>query len=103
MSGSIRFDAVGKVDWPKVVNWRFRCAHHLRCHSNIRVFVVGRSRRGFGVQPAVPAAQPFKVGTLQLVALHDAQIVLHNDGKIFGAEVGPAAIQRAAEGGGVAG
>lgn len=39
-----------------------------------------------------PAAQPFRVGSLQLVALRDADNVLDNDGQVFGVGVGPAAV-----------
>jgi glyoxylase-like metal-dependent hydrolase (beta-lactamase superfamily II) len=39
---------------------------------------------GFGPQPVSAAAQPFKLGSLQLIALRDAQFVVPNDGKTFG-------------------
>lgn len=39
-----------------------------------------------------PEARPFKLGSFNLVALHDAQFVLPNDGKVFGLGVGPAAV-----------
>ena len=39
-----------------------------------------------------PGARAFKVGKLELVALHDNQFTPPNDGKVFGAEVGPAAV-----------
>jgi glyoxylase-like metal-dependent hydrolase (beta-lactamase superfamily II) len=42
---------------------------------------------------AVPAgAQGFKIGALQATALHDAQFVVPNDGKLFGVDSGPAAV-----------
>jgi glyoxylase-like metal-dependent hydrolase (beta-lactamase superfamily II) len=47
---------------------------------------------GFGPQPVAPASQAFKVGKLQLVALRDTQIVLHNDAKVFGVDAGAAAV-----------
>ncbi len=40
----------------------------------------------FGPMAVPAAAQPFKVGTLQLTALSDAQFVMHNDGKTFGSD-----------------
>ena len=51
-----------------------------------------RAEEGFGPIPVAPTSQSFKVGKLQLTALRDAQIVLHNDAKIFGADVGPGAV-----------
>jgi glyoxylase-like metal-dependent hydrolase (beta-lactamase superfamily II) len=39
-----------------------------------------------------PAAQAFKLGDLRLVALRDALNVVANDGKVFGTDVGPAAV-----------
>ncbi len=41
---------------------------------------------GFGPIPVPAAAQPFKLGSLQLIALRDAQYVVHNDGKTFGSD-----------------
>ena len=38
----------------------------------------------FGPMAVPAAAQPFKLGPLQLIALRDAQFVMHNDGKTFG-------------------
>ncbi len=46
----------------------------------------------FGPVPGSPEFRPFKLGKLQLIALRDAQIVLHNDGKTFGVDAGPAAV-----------
>jgi glyoxylase-like metal-dependent hydrolase (beta-lactamase superfamily II) len=51
-----------------------------------------RAEDGFGPQPVTPASQAFKLGKLQLVAIRDAQIVIHNDAKVFGVDVGPAAV-----------
>jgi glyoxylase-like metal-dependent hydrolase (beta-lactamase superfamily II) len=39
---------------------------------------------GFGPVPIPAAAQPFTLGSLQLIALRDAQFVVPNDGKTFG-------------------
>jgi glyoxylase-like metal-dependent hydrolase (beta-lactamase superfamily II) len=39
-----------------------------------------------------PEARAFKVGALDLVALHDAQFVMPNDGKTFGIDAGPGAV-----------
>jgi glyoxylase-like metal-dependent hydrolase (beta-lactamase superfamily II) len=38
----------------------------------------------FGPKAVPAAAQPFKLGALQLIALHDAEFVMPNDGKTFG-------------------
>jgi glyoxylase-like metal-dependent hydrolase (beta-lactamase superfamily II) len=46
----------------------------------------------FAADAPQPEAKAFKVGTLNLVALHDAQFTPANDGKVFGADVGPAAV-----------
>lgn len=40
----------------------------------------------FGPMAVPAAAQPFKLGSLQLIALRDAQFVVHNDGKTFGSD-----------------
>ncbi len=40
----------------------------------------------FGPVPAPAAAQSFQLGRLQLIALRDAQFVMHNDGKTFGSD-----------------
>lgn len=42
--------------------------------------------------PVTPAATKFRLGKLELVALRDAQFTAKNDGKIFGSDVGPAAV-----------
>lgn len=47
-----------------------------------------------GPVPVDPAAVPFRVGALELVALRDAEFVAPNDGKIFGADAGPGAVAR---------
>ena len=44
--------------------------------------------------PAQPAAQAFKVGSLDLTALKDADFVIPNDAKTFGVDVGPAAVEK---------
>jgi glyoxylase-like metal-dependent hydrolase (beta-lactamase superfamily II) len=41
---------------------------------------------GFTLTPVAPAAQTFHLGQLELTALHDAQIVVPNDGKSFGTD-----------------
>jgi glyoxylase-like metal-dependent hydrolase (beta-lactamase superfamily II) len=43
----------------------------------------------FGASGGPAAAQVFTLGSLRLVALHDAQLVVHNDGTVFGVDVGP--------------
>ena len=54
--------------------------------------LTARAADHFGPRQASPAAQSFRLGKLQLTALHDAQVVFPNDGKIFGANVGPDAV-----------
>ena len=49
----------------------------------------------FGAQAVAPSAHPFQLGRLQLIALHDAQFVVPNDGTLFGTDVGTAAIAAA--------
>lgn len=56
------------------------------------VTMAARAEDGFGPVPVTPASQSFKLGKLQLTALRDAQFVLHNDAKIFGGDVGTAAV-----------
>ncbi len=46
----------------------------------------------FGPKPAPPAIQTFSIGKLRLVALRDASYVVPNDAKVFGGDVGPAAV-----------
>jgi glyoxylase-like metal-dependent hydrolase (beta-lactamase superfamily II) len=41
---------------------------------------------GFTLIPVAPAVQTFHLGQMELTALHDAQIVVPNDGKSFGAD-----------------
>jgi glyoxylase-like metal-dependent hydrolase (beta-lactamase superfamily II) len=48
--------------------------------------IVYASDDGFTLTPAAPAAQTFHLGQLELTALHDAQIVVPNDGKSFGTD-----------------
>lgn len=47
---------------------------------------------GFTLTPVPPAAQSFQVGKLELIALHDAQIVIPNDGKSFGLDANTSAV-----------
>lgn len=60
----------------------------------VGVGLVGAARAGDGFGPASvpPAAKSFHLGALQLTALHDAQFVVPNDAKIFGADVGAPAV-----------
>jgi glyoxylase-like metal-dependent hydrolase (beta-lactamase superfamily II) len=46
----------------------------------------------FGPMTVPAAAESFKVGSVQVTALHDAQYVVKNDGKAFGVDAGPAAV-----------
>lgn len=45
-----------------------------------------------GPEPAEPAATHFHVGKLDVASLSDSNYVIPNDGKIFGADVGPDAV-----------
>ncbi len=44
--------------------------------------------------PNPPAAQAFKIGALQAWSLHDADFGIPNDGKTFGADVGPVEVAK---------
>jgi glyoxylase-like metal-dependent hydrolase (beta-lactamase superfamily II) len=44
---------------------------------------------GFTLTPVAAGAQSFQVGELEVSALHDAQIVVPNDGKSFGVDAKP--------------
>jgi glyoxylase-like metal-dependent hydrolase (beta-lactamase superfamily II) len=46
----------------------------------------------FGPVAVAAAAQSFELGALQLVALRDAEFVVHNDGKTFGSEADVATV-----------
>ena len=58
------------------------------------LLVLGLATASPAIAAEQPGAKSFKLGTFQLVALHDAQFVLPNDGKVFGLGVGPAAVTR---------
>ena len=45
--------------------------------------------------PRPPAAQAFKIGALQAWSLRDADFGIPNDGKTFGADVGPEEVTKA--------
>ncbi len=51
-----------------------------------------RAQSGFGLNAVPPAAQSFRVGALELTALHDAEFVLPNNGKVFGLAEGTDAV-----------
>src|SRR5450631_1988845 len=53
----------------------------------------------FGPMAVPAAAQPFKLGPLQLIALRDAQFVMHNDGKTFGSDADVATVGNLLKGG----
>ncbi len=46
----------------------------------------------FGPASVTGAAQSFRLGSVQITALHDAQYVVHNDASVFGVDAGPAAV-----------
>ena len=48
-----------------------------------------RADDGFTLTPVAPAARTFQLGQLQVTVLHDAQIVVPNDGKSFGVDAKP--------------
>ncbi len=51
-----------------------------------------RAEDAFGPASVRPAAIPFRIGSLKLIALHDAQFVVPNDAKTFAVDAGvPAA------------
>ena len=52
----------------------------------------GAARADARFVAAEPGAQPFHLGSLRLTALHDAQIIVANDGKTFGLGVGTRAV-----------
>jgi glyoxylase-like metal-dependent hydrolase (beta-lactamase superfamily II) len=46
----------------------------------------------FGPMAATAGARSYKLGSVEFIALHDARYVVHNDGKTFGVDAGPAAV-----------
>jgi len=54
------------------------------CTAAVALTSAAFAADGFGPMPVPAAAQPFKLGALQLIALRDAQFVMPNDGKTFG-------------------
>ena len=46
----------------------------------------------FGPSAVTGAAESFRVGSLKLNALHDAQYVVHNDASVFGVDAGASAV-----------
>lgn len=48
-----------------------------------------------GPVAAAPAAQRFRIGSLRVIALKDADYVAANDGQTFGVDAGPAAVAQA--------
>jgi glyoxylase-like metal-dependent hydrolase (beta-lactamase superfamily II) len=62
-------------------------SHHwaaIFCTLTIAAGSVAHADDGFGPTAVPAAAQPFKLGSLDLIALRDAQFVVHNDGTTFG-------------------
>lgn len=60
------------------------------------------AENGFGAFPGPAEARPFMLGKLSLVALHDAQYVVPNDNKVFGADQTPEAVAAVLKASGVA-
>jgi glyoxylase-like metal-dependent hydrolase (beta-lactamase superfamily II) len=54
--------------------------------------LIGGARAAITFTPVAPAARSFHVGNLTLTALHDAQIIVPNDGKTFGLGVSPSVV-----------
>jgi glyoxylase-like metal-dependent hydrolase (beta-lactamase superfamily II) len=51
-----------------------------------------RADDAFGPLSVRPAGKSFSIGSLKLTVLHDAQLVVPNDGKTFGAGVSPTSV-----------
>ncbi|MBS0393186.1 MAG: MBL fold metallo-hydrolase [Proteobacteria bacterium] len=58
----------------------------------IGLAVNARAAEGFGPAAVAAEARVFRLGKLELVALHDAQFVAPNDAKVFGVDVGAPAV-----------
>lgn len=56
------------------------------------VLALGQAATALAADAPQPAARAFKVGALDLVALHDRQFTPANDGKVFGLDATPAAV-----------
>lgn len=54
--------------------------------------LTARADSGAGPAAVPPAAESFRIGTIKLWSLHDADNAVPNDGKIFGVDAGPAAV-----------
>ncbi|MCW6510839.1 MBL fold metallo-hydrolase [Lichenifustis flavocetrariae] len=69
----------------------------MRARISLTCFLLFASGYGAALakpQIVPPSAQAFKLGSLQVFALRDANNVLDNDGKVFGVGVGPDAVAR---------
>ena len=55
----------------------------------------------FGPSAAPAASQTFQLGNMKVIALRDAQFVVHNDGKTFGVDAGAAAVGELLRAGGL--
>jgi glyoxylase-like metal-dependent hydrolase (beta-lactamase superfamily II) len=64
------------------------------CLASLALTSAAVADDAFGPMAVSAAARPFKLGTVQLLALHDAQFVMHNDGKTFGSEADVPAVGR---------
>lgn len=61
----------------------------------------GGARAAVGFGAVAPAARPFHVGKLSVTALHDAQIIVANDGKTFGLGASPRRVAKVLSAAGV--
>jgi glyoxylase-like metal-dependent hydrolase (beta-lactamase superfamily II) len=75
---------------PSTLNNQFRAA--VFCTAAVALMSVAFADDAFGPAAVPAAAQPFKLGNLQLIALHDAEFVMHNDGKTFGSDADVATV-----------
>ena len=70
-------------------------AHHtialiaLAASGLLAAATAARADAAFGPMPVAAGAQSFSLGSLTVVALHDAEYVVNNDGKTFGVDASP--------------
>jgi glyoxylase-like metal-dependent hydrolase (beta-lactamase superfamily II) len=60
--------------------------------SGVILTPIARADDAFGPVEAAPAAESFRIGTLRVTALRDAQFVAPNDAKVFGVDAGTEAV-----------
>jgi glyoxylase-like metal-dependent hydrolase (beta-lactamase superfamily II) len=62
------------------------------CTAAVALTSAALADDAFGPTATPAAAKSFKLGSLQLIALRDAQFVMHNDGKTFGSDADVATV-----------